>query len=152
MKGTRSSTSGLQNLIKPSTFGALRGVVSSQQTRRSTQCTTDTQEPEAHSAIRPTSQSSDIAITHPQFVSLPSTSTPSASTVNPDSGPEERGWSISYNNDAGKELNVEMVNTLLHEEAINCVKFSQDGKYLAAGCGNGRAYIYDVSETGTLTW
>jgi hypothetical protein len=148
---TRSLTSRLQNLVKPSTStsGAFLGAVSWQQTRPSTQCTTNTQEPEAHSAIK---QSSDIAITHPEFVSLPSTSRPSASTIDPDSGIEERGWSISFNNDVGKKLDVEMVNTLFHEEAILCVKFSQDGKYLAAGCGNGKAYIYDVSETGILTW
>jgi len=30
------------------------------------------------------------------------------------------------------------------------VKFSRDGRYLAAGCGDGKAYIYDV-ETGKLT-
>jgi WD40 repeat protein len=152
MKTTRPLTLGLRNFVKPSTSGTLRGVVSSQQTRRSTQRPTDIQEPEAHSAIIPTSQSSDIAITHPEFVSFPSTSKPLASTVNPNSCFEESGWSISFNNDVGKELDVEIVKTLSHEEAIHCVKFSQDGKYLAAGCRNGKAYIYDVSETGILAW
>jgi glucose repression regulatory protein TUP1 len=151
-KPTRSLTLRLRNFVKPSTSGPLRGVVSSRQTRRSTQRPTDIQEHEAHSAIIPTSQSSDLAITHPEFVSLPSTSKPSASTADSDSESEERGWSISYNNDVGKELDVEIVKTLSHEESIRCVKFSLDGKYLAAGCDNGKAYIYDVSGKGTLSW
>lgn len=44
-----------------------------------------------------------------------------------------------------------MEYTLLHGKRIGCVKFSQDGKYLAAGCYDGKAYIYAV-ESGTLTW
>lgn len=44
-----------------------------------------------------------------------------------------------------------MAHTLCHEEWITCIKFSQDGEYLAVGCEDGTAYIYDV-QTGTLTW
>jgi WD40 repeat protein len=160
MKTTLSLDSRRQNLRKPSTSAAFRGVVPSQPTRRSAQRTTLIQEPQAHSTITPTqsvagttSQPSDIAVTSSQLVSLPcSTSMPSASTIHPGSGIEERSCSISFDNTAGNELNMEMMNTLFHEKTINCVKFSQDGKYLAAGCGNGRAYIYDVSDTATLTW
>ena len=48
-----------------------------------------------------------------------------------------------------KELNVEMALVLPHEKPITCVTFNQDGKYLAAGCDDGKAYIYDV-RTGIL--
>jgi WD40 repeat protein len=159
LKAKKRMNSRSQNLRKPSTSGVLRRVAPSQPMGRSSQHTTLIEEPQAHTTITPrqsvsgtTSQPSDIAITHRQVISLPSTLKPSTSTVNPGSGTEECGWSISFNNQVGKELNVEMINTLSHEKSIFCVKFSQDGKYLAAGCYDGKAYIYDVSETGTLTW
>jgi WD40 repeat protein len=46
---------------------------------------------------------------------------------------------------------VEVAHILLHDCIISGVKFSQDGKYLAAGCDDGSAYIYTV-ETGALIW
>jgi glucose repression regulatory protein TUP1 len=71
-------------------------------------------------------------------------------TVNPDSGPDEHKWSITFNNELERELDIGIDHSLYHEELIWCAKFSQDGKYLAAGCVNGKAYIYEV-QTGTLT-
>jgi hypothetical protein len=50
-----------------------------------------------------------------------------------------------------KGLDVEIAHTLFHSKSMRCVKFSRDGKYIAAGCEDGKAYIYDVQE-GTLTW
>jgi WD40 repeat protein len=137
-KTTRSVSSIPENLNRPRTSRTSRGPLPSQQTRRSTQrrlTLTPT-----HSAITPTqsvtrtiSQPSDIAVTSCQIVSLPSTSKPSATTVDPDSG-------------------MEVINTLFHERTICRVKFSQDGKYLAAGCLDGKAYVYDISEGGILLW
>jgi len=72
----------------------------------------------------------------------------SASTADPHSGPKG-ARSIKFNNKVKKELDVKIAHELFHKEAITYVKFSQDGKYLAAGCLDGKAYIYDV-ETGTL--
>ena len=66
----------------------------------------------------------------------------------PDSGPD---WSIKFNHKVEKELSMKMEYTLPHGKRVGCVKFSQDGKYLAAGCYDGKAYIYTV-ESGTLTW
>ena len=40
-------------------------------------------------------------------------------------------------------LNVNLVHTLEHASVVCCVKFSADGRYLAAGC-NRKTYIYDV--------
>jgi len=72
----------------------------------------------------------------------------SAPTVDPGSGHSE--CLIKFNNEVEKELDVEMTHKLFHGGSMCCVKFSRDGEYLAAGCNDGKAYIYDVQE-GTLT-
>jgi WD40 repeat protein len=83
-----------------------------------------------------------------QAVNLPSRlSQLSVSTVNPDSGPREL---ITFNDQISKELDVEIAHELFHEDIVWSVNFSQDGKFLAVGCRNGRAYIYDV-QTGFLS-
>jgi glucose repression regulatory protein TUP1 len=104
----------------------------------------------SHSTIQP----SDTMFAHSQkTVILPSplSQVPSTSSVDPDSSTEQRNWSITFNNQVAKELDVEMIRRLSHERPISCVKFSRDGQYLAAGCLDGKVYIYSV-ETGTLTW
>jgi WD40 repeat protein len=64
---------------------------------------------------------------------------------------EQSKWSITANKHVEKELDVEIAHTFIHgETTVWCVKFSQDGKSLAAGCNDGKAYIYDV-QTGTLS-
>jgi len=64
---------------------------------------------------------------------------------------KEPGQMIEFSNEVEKELDVEIVHTLFHAGQLRRVKFSRDGKYLAAGCKDGKAYIYDVQE-GNLTW
>jgi len=82
---------------------------------------------------------SESIVVHPKSTTLPS---PSPQTsINPNPDPEG----------IGKELNVEMTHAISHSGSIWSVKFSQDGKYLAAGCHNGRTYIYDV-QSGSLIW
>jgi len=132
---TSSSSNSYGKLDSSSTF---RGVVPSQ---HSTQCMTLIQEPQAH--FIPT-QPSPI---DSQMLSLPSQ--PPALTVDPGSDSEEHDWSITFN--STRELDIEIVHTLVHEQMVHCVKFSRDGQYIAFGCGDGRAYIYDV-QTGILTW
>lgn len=41
-------------------------------------------------------------------------------------------------------LDVGLVHTLQHESVVCCVRFSQDGRYVATGC-NRSAQIFDVS-------
>jgi glucose repression regulatory protein TUP1 len=58
---------------------------------------------------------------------------------------------MTFNHEVKKELEVELMHTSLHNKPVWCVEFSKDGRYLAAGCFDGKAYVYDA-QTGTLTW
>ena len=91
---------------------------------------------------------SDTISVDPQTVSRPSSPKVSASTVDPGSG--RREVLIKFNSEVERELDVEITHTLFHEEPLQCVRFSRDGRYLAAGCEDGKTYIYDVQQ-GTLT-
>jgi len=102
----------------------------------------------AQSRVLTTSRLSDPIVTHTPTVTLP----PPLAEVSEelDSGPEELDGSIEFNYDVEKELDVETVHELFHDDTIECVRFCQDGKYLVAGCRDGKAYIYNV-QTGSLT-
>jgi len=50
-----------------------------------------------------------------------------------------------WSSQSKKQLDVSLVHTLNHETVVCCVKFSNDGKYLATGC-NRTAQIYDVKD------
>ena len=137
-----------QYLDKPNIFlNALRGVNLTQETaRRSTQSTTIGKR--VLSIIAPTRTDAIVAHSRAGTRTLSSSLQTSTSTFDPHSGPEG-ARSITFNKKVKKELHVEIAYELSHRKAIRYVKFSQDGKYLAAGCLDGKAYIYDV-ETGTL--
>ena len=49
-----------------------------------------------------------------------------------------------FNPDLPRVLDVKLLHNLLHESVVCCVRFSQDGKYVATGC-NRSAQIYDVN-------
>lgn len=57
-------------------------------------------------------------------------------------------YKVLYNPKIPRQLDVELVRSLRHTSVVCCVRFSNDGKYLATGC-NRSAQIYDV-ETGEL--
>lgn len=52
-------------------------------------------------------------------------------------------WLVLYNERAPRQLDVDIVHALEHVSVVCCVRFSNDGKYLATGC-NRSAQIYDV--------
>lgn len=69
--------------------------------------------------------------------------------VDPESVPanmkvEGQDWFALFNPKAPRQLKVDLVHTLEHPSVVCCVKFSADGRYLAAGC-NRATFIYDVA-------
>ncbi|KAI9014351.1 WD40-repeat-containing domain protein [Phycomyces nitens] len=57
---------------------------------------------------------------------------------------EGQDWFALFNPKVPRQLKVDLVHTLDHTSVVCCVKFSADGRYLAAGC-NHSTFIYDVS-------
>ena len=70
----------------------------------------------------------------------------------PDLKREGSDWFALFNPNpkVKKVLDVNLVHTLTHESVVCCVRFSQDGKWLATGC-NRTAQIYDA-KTGVKIW
>lgn len=68
--------------------------------------------------------------------------------LNPDHLPpsqkkEGSDWFAIFNPRVPRMLDVDLVHTLDHHSVVCCVRFSQDGKYIATGC-NRSAQIFDV--------
>ena len=53
-------------------------------------------------------------------------------------------WYAVFNPQVRRYLDVELVQTLPHRSVVCCVRFSQDGRYVATGC-NKVASIFDVN-------
>jgi len=65
--------------------------------------------------------------------------------------PNQLDWSVGYNDDVKRVLNLKLDHVLTHGAVVMGVVFSPDGKYLAVGVLNGITYIYDL-KTGVRTW
>ncbi|GAA5810467.1 hypothetical protein MFLAVUS_003888 [Mucor flavus] len=70
------------------------------------------------------------------------------SDLDPESVPanmkvEGQDWFALFNPKVPRYLKVDLVHTLDHDSVVCCVKFSMDGRFLAAGC-NQATYIYDT--------
>ncbi|KAB8250353.1 WD40-repeat-containing domain protein [Aspergillus flavus] len=57
-------------------------------------------------------------------------------------------WSAVINPDIDKNWEIDLLHSVTHDSIVNCVKFSNDGKYIAVGCADGAVQIVEVS-TGT---
>ena len=57
---------------------------------------------------------------------------------------EGSDWFALFNPRVPRVLDVDLVHTLDHHSVVCCVRFSQDGKYVATGC-NRSAQIFDVA-------
>ncbi|KAG1560470.1 hypothetical protein G6F49_002675 [Rhizopus delemar] len=70
------------------------------------------------------------------------------SDINPENVPanmkvEGQDWFALFNPKATRYLKVDLLHTFDHGSVVCCVKFSADGRFLAAGC-NQATYIYDT--------
>jgi WD40 repeat protein len=87
------------------------------------------------------------------------TTAPSSSSksITPIAEPSVPCWSIKRDATADVALDVTFVRVFIHHDPVQSVRFSVDGKYLAAAVkdnnwhNNGMVYIYEV-ETGKKTW
>ena len=52
-------------------------------------------------------------------------------------------WVCVFSQNVPRNLDIDLVHTLVHDSVVCCVRFSADGKYVATGC-NKSAQIYDV--------
>ncbi|ORZ24582.1 WD40-repeat-containing domain protein [Absidia repens] len=57
---------------------------------------------------------------------------------------EGQDWFALFNPKVQRYLKVDLLHTFDHGSVVCCVKFSADGRYLAAGC-NQATYIYDTT-------
>jgi glucose repression regulatory protein TUP1 len=57
-------------------------------------------------------------------------------------------WFAVFNPRTPRVLDVDLIHTIQHQSVVCCVRFSQDGRFVATGC-NRSAQIYDV-ETGNI--
>ncbi|ORZ02431.1 WD40-repeat-containing domain protein [Syncephalastrum racemosum] len=79
----------------------------------------------------------------------PTTAAPGAlADIDPDSVPpnmkvEGQDWFALFNPKVPRYLKVDLVHTLTHSSVVCCVKFSANGRYMAAGC-NRETFVYDV--------
>ncbi|KAI8137735.1 WD40-repeat-containing domain protein [Fennellomyces sp. T-0311] len=64
-------------------------------------------------------------------------------TVPPSMKVEGRDWFALFNPKTPRYLNVDLLHSIDHPSVVCCVKFSADGRWMAAGC-NRATYIYDV--------
>ena len=62
---------------------------------------------------------------------------------------DSEDWFALYNPRVPQSLNVNLVHQFNHESVVCCVRFSEDGLWLATGC-NRTAQIFDM-RTGTLS-
>jgi hypothetical protein len=63
---------------------------------------------------------------------------------------EPDGWSIAFDQRVKPSIDVKLVEVLIYEEAVACVRFSPDGNSLAVGLDTGRTYIHNM--LGEKSW
>ena len=54
-------------------------------------------------------------------------------------------WSAVINPDIDSNWEIDLLHSLAHNSIVNCIQFSNDGKYIAVGCAVGTVQIVEVS-------
>ncbi|KAE8136544.1 WD40-repeat-containing domain protein [Aspergillus pseudotamarii] len=54
-------------------------------------------------------------------------------------------WSAVINPDIDNNWEIDLLHSLTHDSIVNCVQFSNDGKYVAVGCADGTVQVIEVS-------
>ncbi|SAM04355.1 hypothetical protein [Absidia glauca] len=96
----------------------------------------------------PPSQQQQQLVTRPSSVKPAATLPNGLIDMDPENVPanmkvEGPDWFALFNPKAQRYLKVDLVHSFDHGSVVCCVKFSADGRYLAAGC-NQATYIYDT--------
>jgi WD40 repeat protein len=52
-------------------------------------------------------------------------------------------WNVVHNPSSTTKMHIELSHTLEHDSVVCCVRFSNDGRYIATGC-NKTAVLYDA--------
>ena len=83
---------------------------------------------------------------------------PSAPAIDPEdiSSPKQKyeppKWSVAYNPDVERALDLHLAHTFKYDSPANCVKMSPDGQKLAVGLrDNGKTYLCEL-RTGSNIW
>ncbi|MCJ1227740.1 general transcription repressor [Toensbergia leucococca] len=71
--------------------------------------------------------------------------------LRPDQKREGADWFAVFNPRVQRQLDVDLVHNLAHESVVCCVRFSQDGRYVATGC-NRSAQIFEVSSGNRVSY
>lgn len=71
-------------------------------------------------------------------------------SLRPEQKREGNEWFAIFNPRIPRVLDVDLKHTLNHDSVVCCVRFSQDGRYVATGC-NRSAQIFDVADGRQVT-
>ena len=97
-------------------------------------------------------QSNQTTSTSSQVIHTSATSF-QQTTVSSEDKPAVFDWSVTFNTRVKTALGVKLVDVLVFNKRVCCVRFSSDGNYLAAGLRSGETYIYIVKDNAlTKAW
>jgi hypothetical protein len=97
------------------------------------------------SAVIPSVPHSDTVYS---TISLPTTKPLSVPFDEADHPPKlQPDWSVVYNPDIQRTLDVHVTETLTYNQTVYDVKFSRSGEYLAVALRGGETHIYDLKTT-----
>ena len=87
-----------------------------------------------------------------QMTSTPIHPGPNDSVISPEQKPEPVRWSVVYNPEVNRSLDLQLAHNFKFNAEVYCIKMSPDGQRLAVGLrDDGKTYINEL-ETGSNIW